>query len=102
MPAASSKSFKALIWKALDRILFVGLGAAATIATTYVTGILKLSPPKLVATPIFNRVDNAPITENIGGMNPVVLGASFLSFLADKGVISLSEAQGVLDGAVKR
>jgi len=33
----------------------------------------------------------------IGGMNPVVLAASYLNFLADRGVITLKEAQNVLD-----
>jgi len=68
MAAASSKSFRSLLWKALDRILFVGLGSLAAIATTYYTGLLKLSPPKLVALPIFNHIENTPISDKIGGL----------------------------------
>ena len=35
----------------------------------------------------------------IGGYNPVILSASFLNILVKKNIISLSEAQSILDGA---
>lgn len=54
----------------LDRVLFIAIGAAGTIATSYITGIMKLNPPELVATQGFAAIDSSrPVPSQIGGLH---------------------------------
>jgi len=39
-----------------------------TVATTYITGTLKLNPPKLIVTQAYNRVDPSPVANTVGGL----------------------------------
>lgn len=52
----------------MDRIFFIGMGVVGTVATTYLTGILKLNPPELVAMPAYNSIETAPVANKIGGL----------------------------------
>ena len=66
---ASSGSVQKFFWNALDRILFIGIGAVGTIATTYVTGAIKAAPPELVVTQTYNYVDTRDAVEaTVGGL----------------------------------
>jgi hypothetical protein len=56
------------LWNALDRVFFVVVGALGTIATTYITGMLRVNPPELVVTQTYNRVDVRPVAASIGGL----------------------------------
>jgi hypothetical protein len=49
----SGKGVK-FLWDMLDRSMFIGIGVLGTIATTYITGVLKLNPPELVAKPVYS------------------------------------------------
>lgn len=57
------------LWNALDRIFFIAMGVVGTVATTYITGILKLNPPELKAVLSFNRIDaEKPVASEVGGL----------------------------------
>jgi len=56
-------------WSALDRVFFIVVGALGTIATTYITGMLKVNPPELVVTQTYNHVDESPVATSVGGLN---------------------------------
>ncbi len=45
--------WKKSAYSALDRILFIGIGVIGTIVASYITGILKDPPPKLIASQTF-------------------------------------------------
>lgn len=70
--ASDKKSGKGakFLWDLLDRVMFIGIGALGAIATTYITGILKVNPPVLVAMPTYNTVDAAnPVAAKVGGLS---------------------------------
>jgi len=53
----------------LDRIFFIGMGVVGTVATTYITGILKVNPPELVAHETYSAVDSAtPVAVHVGAL----------------------------------
>lgn len=57
------------LWNALDRIFFIAMGVVGTVATTYITGILKLNPPELKVVPSFSRIDaKKPVASEVGGL----------------------------------
>lgn len=64
----ASGAGRKFLWSALDRFVFIAVGALGTIATTYITGTLKLNPPKLIVTQTYNRVDAAPVANSVGGL----------------------------------
>lgn len=74
MPEEKSTSqkpsgIKKLALDALDRILFIGIGAVGAIATTYITGLLKINPPELKATASYSRIDaGQPVAKDVGGL----------------------------------
>lgn len=57
------------LWGLLDRTMFIGIGAAGTVATAYITGIMRLNPPELVAKVRYASVDaKRPIPAAVGGL----------------------------------
>ena len=56
------------LWDVLDRFMFIAIGALGTIATTYITGILKLNPPELVVKQAYNRIDAGAVAGQVGGL----------------------------------
>ncbi|MFA5811268.1 MAG: hypothetical protein WC956_02930 [bacterium] len=65
----SSGNFWKFTWNALDRVFFIGMGVVGTVATTYITGLLKINPPELVVRETYSAVDAAtPVVNNIGGL----------------------------------
>ena len=56
------------LWNALDRVFFVVVGALGAIATTYITGMLKVNPPELVVQQTYNRIDERPVSTSVGGL----------------------------------
>jgi len=66
--ASSSGNFWKFFWSALDRVFFIAMGVVGTVATAYITGILKVNPPELVARPAYNTVEAAPVASKIGGL----------------------------------
>lgn len=64
-----SGAFMKFFWSALDRIVFIGVGIIGTVATTYITGMLKVNPPELVARETYSVVDTAtPVAANVGAL----------------------------------
>jgi len=68
MASGQASNKTKFLWSALDRVFFVVVGALGTIATTYITGILRVNPPELVVTQTYNRVDVRPVAASIGGL----------------------------------
>lgn len=57
------------LWSVLDRVAFIGIGVIGTIATTYITGIMKLNPPELVVDVTYSRVDSSRgVPASVGGL----------------------------------
>ena len=66
---ASSGAFWKFLWSALDRSFFIVMGVVGTIATTYITGLLKVNPPELVARQSYNVVDaTTPVAQAVGSL----------------------------------
>lgn len=65
--AKSSAGVK-FLWSSLDRIVFIGVGVLGTIATTYITGMLKLNPPELKATPVYSRIEAGAVARQVGSL----------------------------------
>lgn len=55
-------------WSALDRVFFITMGVIGTIATTYITGILKINPPELVVMQTYNHIDNREVASSVGSL----------------------------------
>lgn len=70
VPKKDAKSSAAVkfLWSSLDRIVFIGIGVFGTIATTYITGILKLNPPELKAVPVYSRIEAGPVAPKVGDL----------------------------------
>lgn len=66
--AKSSGAGRKFLWSALDRIVFISVGVVGTVVTTYITGTLKLNPPKLIVTQTYNLVDPSPVATTVGGL----------------------------------
>lgn len=66
--AKSSGASRKFIWNALDRFVFIGVGVLGTVATAYITGTLKLNPPKLIVTQTYNRIDPSPVANGVGAL----------------------------------
>ena len=64
----ASGAGRKFLWSALDRVVFISVGVIGTVATTYITGTLKLNPPKLIVTQAYNRVDPSPVANTVGGL----------------------------------
>ena len=65
---AMASDWKKTLFSSIDRVMFIGIGVGGTILTSYITGVLKGPPPKLVVSQIYNDVDNAPIPTKIGSL----------------------------------
>lgn len=62
-------SLSKFLWSSLDRVIFIGVGVIGTIATTYLTGMIKLNPPELRATQSLSIVDTTrPVPSEVGGL----------------------------------
>jgi len=64
----ASGAGRKFLWSAMDRFVFIAVGVLGTVATTYITGTLKLNPPELVVSQTYNRVDPAPVANTVGGL----------------------------------
>lgn len=54
-------------WSALDRVFFIAMGVVGTVATTYITGVLKVNPPELIARQTWSIIDvSSPVTASVG------------------------------------
>lgn len=64
-----STESKKFLWSALDRVIFISVGVIGTISTSYITGVMKLNPPKLVAMQSLSAVDSSrPVPSHVGAL----------------------------------
>lgn len=64
-----SAAIKKLLLSGLDRTFFIATGVIGTVATSYITGVLKINPPELVVDQSYSRIDVAtPVATNVGGL----------------------------------
>lgn len=64
----SSGRLRKFLWDVLDRVMFIGIGVVGGVATSYLTGIIKLNPPELVVRQAYSRVDSGPVAKNVGNL----------------------------------